>query len=1251
MAGHVFTSMTQIALNQRRMMSLTIVLGMATVYALAFLPLYKLTGEVVAVFTVIPVMTAGWLLGRRAGLLAGLLGIPLNILNFTLAGQIGWEVVFGRWPAVLVSLAAGLVAGWVSEYIARAKEKSREASHDRDRFFDLSMDLLCIAGSDGCFKRLNPAWERALGFSREELCSKPFIEFVHPDDRSRTQDVMEKLSRGQPAINFENRYRCRDGSYRWLNWITPAPEHEPPMFYAAARDITEHKRVEEALRESEERYRLLTDATFDGIAIHDQGLMIEANSGLERMFGYGPGELIGKHVLDLVADESREMVIANMRKGEQGPYESVGRRKDGSTFYGEVVIKPYRYKGRDVRLVAGRDITERKQMEEALRRANNELERHVAQRTQELVAANDALCVARAWQRDLIEAIPGIVWECNARTWQFSFVSHQAELVLGYPVRHWLDEPDFWQTHIHPDDRDWVMEYCLASSRDKRKYSFEYRMIAADGRTVWLQDIVTVETDEQGPAILRGIMVDITEREQAEAALRDSEARFRSLFEEVPIAYQSLDIEGRYLDVNKGLCTLLGYSPDELLGKPFDNFWPPDARQFFPAEFGSFKRSGGATKHLRLRRKDGKEIAVILEGRVQRDPTGNFLRTHCILTDITDQKLIEENLRRSEVFITSVLENLPNMIFVKDAKDLRFIRFNKAGEELLGYRRHELLGKNDYDIFPKEEADFFIAKDREVLRSGRLLDIPEEPIQTKDNGLRFLHTKKIPICSADGTPQYLLGISEDITDRKQVEEALRESEERLRQAIRAGNIGIFDHDHRSDTIYWSPELRRIYGLDLEEPVTLAKYLQYVHAGDRDRITEAVGRAHDPTGDGLFDLEHRIVDRHGVIRWLFTRSRTHFEGEGSARHKVRTIGAVADITEQKRAEEALRVSRERFELAVRGTNDGIWDWDILTNENYWSDRWYELLGYQPGDLVPSYDTWASLLHPDDREGALECAHQHIEQRVPYDLEYRMRTKSGTYRWFQAKGQAVWNASGRPVRMAGSISDVTGRKEAEEALRKSEVQLRKVLEEREQLSQDLHDNIIQTIYAIGMSLEECRYLFQEDHQEAEKKLEHAVASLNKVISDVRIYIVWDKHAEISGRQFCAKLAELAVTMESAQGIHFSLDLAVEAAQRLTPLGAFHILHIVQEAMSNSLRHSQSRSGLVSLQMDSGRIRLEIRDDGVGFNLEEAVGQGHGLQNMTARAQKLGAHLQIVSKPGLGVQILVELPLEDQHAGASS
>lgn len=149
-------------------------------------------------------------------------------------------------------------------------------------------------------------------------------------------------------------------------------------------EIVERKRVEEAVRDSELRYKLLTDATFDGIAIHDQGLLLEVNPGLERMFGYEPGELVGRSILDLVAHESLEWVVANMREGVRGPYEAIGRRKDGSTFPGEVVVRPYHFRGKEVRLVAGRDITERKHLEAERLRYTAELEHQVAQRTAEI---------------------------------------------------------------------------------------------------------------------------------------------------------------------------------------------------------------------------------------------------------------------------------------------------------------------------------------------------------------------------------------------------------------------------------------------------------------------------------------------------------------------------------------------------------------------------------------------------------------------------------------------------------------------------------------------------------------------------------------------------------------------------------------------------------------------------------------------------------------------------------------------------
>ncbi len=124
-----------------------------------------------------------------------------------------------------------------------------------------------------------------------------------------------------------------------------------------------------------------------------------------------------------------------------------------------------------------------------------------------------------------------------------------------------------------------------------------------------------------------------------------------------------------------------------------------------------------------------------------------------------------EKIRQEVAFLNSIIENIPNMIFLKDAKELRFVRFNKAGQKLLGYSQKDLLGKSDYDFFPREEADFFIQKDREVLKSRRVLDISEEPIQTRKNGVRTLHTKKSALFDLQGKPAYLLGISEDITDK------------------------------------------------------------------------------------------------------------------------------------------------------------------------------------------------------------------------------------------------------------------------------------------------------------------------------------------------------------------------------------------------------------------------------------------------------------------------------------------------------
>lgn len=151
-------------------------------------------------------------------------------------------------------------------------------------------------------------------------------------------------------------------------------------------------------------------------------------------------------------------------------------------------------------------------------------------------------------------------------------------------------------------------------------------------------------------------------------------------------------------------------------------------------------------------------------------------------TRVLGEMLSDESRNETEEgFLDSILENLPYMVFVKDAQSLRFVRFNRAGEELLGYCRNEMIGLNDYDLFPREEADAFTSKDREVLANGGLAEISEEPIKTRHRGVRILRTKKIPILAQDGSPRYLLGISEDITEQRKKDREVRGLSEDLKR--------------------------------------------------------------------------------------------------------------------------------------------------------------------------------------------------------------------------------------------------------------------------------------------------------------------------------------------------------------------------------------------------------------------------------------------------------------------------------------
>jgi PAS domain S-box-containing protein len=223
--------------------------------------------------------------------------------------------------------------------------------------------------------------------------------------------------------------------------------------------------------------------------------------------------------------------------------------------------------------------------------------------------------------------------------------------------------------------------------------------------------------------------------------------------------------------------TMHGYAQDEPPPKRIDDFHTEAQAQ---GELEPFlQRLAGGPSRMRMghARRDHSTFETLTAGAPLVTPDGT-VRGWVL---VADPPASADDLAQAGTFVSSILENLPDMVFVKEAPDLRFVLFNRAGEELLGYKRDELLGKNDYDFFPPAEADFFTSKDREVLAGRHVVDVPEEPIHTREKGLRWLHTKKIPVRDArTGAPRFLLGISEDVTERKRYDDALRVAGERQR---------------------------------------------------------------------------------------------------------------------------------------------------------------------------------------------------------------------------------------------------------------------------------------------------------------------------------------------------------------------------------------------------------------------------------------------------------------------------------------
>jgi len=536
-----------------------------------------------------------------------------------------------------------------------------ESDKQSELFWELSGDLLCVAGDDGFFKHLNPAWESTLGWTTKELLAEPLASFIHPDDVEATfQEVARQLG-GESTEAFENRYRCKDGSYLWLEWkAIPA---KGGNLFAIARDVTERKKVEQALRESEEHFRGYFEMDLIGMALTsvEKG-WVQVNDRLCEIFGYPKDELVNLTWEEITHPDDLEADLAEFNRvlaGEIEGYTIDKRfiRKNGDVVYASISAKCLRKQDGSIdRFVAFvQDISERKQAELSLKMINGRM-----------TLAADSAGIG-IWDLDLVNN--ELVWD----DWMFRLYGIKREDFGG--------AYEAWQQGVHPEDLERSSAEVEQAKSGGKDFDTEFRIVLPNAgvRHIKANGII-VKDDEKKPIRMIGTNIDITERKLSEQRLqlahdelerrvteRTQQLQKLSLaVEQSPTAVFITDLQGTIEYVNPKFTDLTGFTPAEALGQNPRILKSPDTpREFFSSLWKTIRRGDEWKSEIKDKHKDGSYFWAYETIAPVKDEAGNvthYVATHEDISERKDSELaVKKALEKTEIASRAKSDLIANM--------------------------------------------------------------------------------------------------------------------------------------------------------------------------------------------------------------------------------------------------------------------------------------------------------------------------------------------------------------------------------------------------------------------------------------------------------------------------------------------------------------------------------------------------------------------------------------------------------------
>ena len=647
--------------------------------------------------------------------------------------------------------------GKLTHYVGVQKDITErvEAEIERDRFFSLSLDLLCLANFEGYFIRVNPAWVETLGYTQEELLSEPYLNFVHPDDREATQAEAAKIAKGLDVIHFENRYRCKDGTYRWLMWNSTA-FLEQGITYCVARDITEHKEVEQALKKSEERFRTVADFTYDWeYWLNPNGKFIYVSPSCERITGYTPNEFIenAKLLKSIVHPKDWQMVKQYFEDSFEKDqmfsmdFRIITRRGETKWICHRCQLV-YSEDGRWLgRRVSNTDISDRKQMEIALRESEERF-------------------------RSIFNQVGVGIIQATATGELLLFNQKFVELVkysqeeLGNKKLQDIIHPENFHTYTKQVEKLWAGEI--------QAFSLDQRYICKDGSTVWVNISGSIIRNVVGkPQYYMGVIQDINDRKQAEEALQENQHLFNNAEKLAHLGSWQYDLLTGKITWSDELFRIFGLP----LGQPFtypemlEWYYPEDAKYLEKLVQQAIKEDKPYTLEARILARNGQTRDILAKGQPIVNEQGQVIKLFGTIQDITNRKRAESALRESEERFRLMADSAPVLIWVSGVDSKRNY-FNQVWLTFTGRALKEELGDGwakgvhpeDFDYFLKIYMDAFTAR-----QSFRI----EYRLHRADGEYRWVLDTGIPRFTANGEFAGYIGSCIDITESRKNQEQLQ----------------------------------------------------------------------------------------------------------------------------------------------------------------------------------------------------------------------------------------------------------------------------------------------------------------------------------------------------------------------------------------------------------------------------------------------------------------------------------------------